>query len=218
MKVCTDACIFGAWFSHKIPQNGLVLDIGAGTGLLMMMLAQRSQSEIHGFEIDPAAYSQCQENISQNDWQERLTVFQGDARDVQAPVKYDFIISNPPFFESDLHSASDQEKIAKHSTHLTLDELIRVIASNLKTDGSFGILLPYHRRDYFNKLATQQNFSLQEELIVKQSPRHTPFRSILHYTRPKHDFATTTELIIHKIDRVYTPEFVELLKDYYLYL
>ncbi|WP_049815529.1 tRNA1(Val) (adenine(37)-N6)-methyltransferase [Niastella koreensis] len=218
MKVCTDACILGAWFSHKIPQDGMVLDIGAGTGLLMMMLAQRSQSGIHGFEIDPAAYAQCQDNIGQNDWQERLTVFHGDARDFQSPFKYDFIISNPPFFESDLHSASDQEKIAKHSTHLTLEELIRVMDTNLKPDGSFGILLPYHRWEYFDQLARRQNFSLKEQLVVKQSPKHTPFRSILHYTRAKVHFATTHHLTIQEIDRVYTPEFVEMLKDYYLYL
>src|SRR4051812_41408908 len=88
MKVCTDACILGAWFSDKIPQNATLLDIGAGTGLLMMMLAQRSQNEIHGIEIDGAAYQQLQENTSQNDWHQRLTVFQGDARTFQFPHKH----------------------------------------------------------------------------------------------------------------------------------
>ena len=218
MKVCTDACILGAWFSDKIPQGGIVLDIGAGTGLLMMMLAQRSQNEIHGIEIDRAAYQQLQENTSQNDWQQRLTVYQGDARDFHAPVKYDFIISNPPFFESDWLSANDQEKIAKHSIHLTLDELIRVIANNLQPAGSFGILLPFHRWEYFDQLASQHQFSLTGKLVVKQSPKHAPFRAILHYTRAKVDFATTHDLTIQQIDRVYTPEFVKLMKDYYLYL
>jgi len=218
MKVCTDACMLGAWFSSKLPQEGRVLDIGAGTGLLMMMLAQRFQNEIHGIEIDQAAYNQCQENISQNDWQERLHVFHADARDFHSPVKYDFIISNPPFFESDLLSANDREQIAKHSTRLTLEELIQAIDNNLKPDGSFGILLPYHRWEYFDQLARQHNFSLIENLEVKQTPGHAPFRSILQYTRNKSVFATTTHLTIQKIDRVYTPEFVELLKDYYLYL
>jgi tRNA1Val (adenine37-N6)-methyltransferase len=218
MKVCTDACILGAWFSTKIQQSSTVLDIGAGTGLLMMMLAQRSQNEIHGIEIDGDAYQQLQENTRQNHWQQRLSVFQGDARSFPFPQQYDFIISNPPFFESDLLSANDREQIAKHSTLLTLDELMPVIAGNLKPDGSFGILLPYHRWEYFHKLASRHQFSLKEQLVVKQSPKHTPFRSILHYTRAKVDFAPTTELTIQQIDRVYTPKFVELLKDYYLYL
>jgi tRNA1Val (adenine37-N6)-methyltransferase len=218
MKVCTDACLFGAWFSGKIAQHGTVLDIGAGTGLLMMMLAQRSQAAIHGIEIDDAAYRQLQENTSQNDWQQRLTVFNGDARHFQFPHKYDFIISNPPFFESDLRSASDREQIAKHSTLLTLDELLPVIASNLNPHGSFGILLPYHRWEYFDKLASQHQFSLSEKLVVKQSPRHAPFRAILHYTRNKIDFAPAIDLTIQQIDRAYTPGFATLLKDYYLYL
>jgi tRNA1Val (adenine37-N6)-methyltransferase len=218
MKVCTDACILGAWFSDKIPQHAAVLDIGAGTGLLMMMLAQRSQNEIHGIEIDEAAYQQLQENTSQNDWHQRLTVFQGDARTFPFPHKYDFIISNPPFFESDLLSANDREQIAKHSTLLTLDELITIIASNLQPQGSFGILLPYHRWEYFDTLANQHHFSLTEKLAIKHSPRHTPFRSILQYTRNKVDFATTHDLTIQNMDRVYTPEFAALMKDYYLYL
>ena len=218
MKVCTDACILGAWFSDKMAQHATVLDIGAGTGLLMMMLAQRSQAGIHGIEIDEAAYQQLQENTRQNDWKQRLTVFQGDARSFQFPHKYDFIISNPPFFESDLLSANDREQIAKHSTLLTLDELLPVIASHLQPQGSFGILLPYHRWEYFDKLASQHQFYLSEKLVVKQSPKHAPFRTILHYTRAKVDFATTIDLTIQQIDRAYTPEFVELLKDYYLYL
>lgn len=218
MKVCTDACILGAWFSTKIQQYNTVLDIGAGTGLLMMMLAQRSQNEIHGIEIDGAAYQQLQENTRQNDWQQRLTVFQGDARSYSFPRQYDFIISNPPFFESDLLSANDREQIAKHSTLLTLEELIQVIAGNLQPHGSFGILLPYHRWEYFHQLAHQHHFSLTEKLVVKQTPRHTPFRAILQYTRNKADRPTTHDLTIQQIDRVYTPEFVELMKEYYLYL
>ena len=218
MKVCTDACILGAWFSTKISQYSRVLDIGAGTGLLMMMLAQRAQAEIHGIEIDGAAFTQLQENTSQNDWKQRLQVFQGDARSFQFPHKYDFIISNPPFFESDLLSANDREQIAKHSKLLNLDELLPVIAGNLQPHGAFGILLPYHRWEYFHKLASQHNFSLIEKLVVKQTPKHAPFRVILHYTRNKVDWAPTIDLTIQQIDRAYTPEFAALLKDYYLYL
>lgn len=218
MKVCTDACILGAWFPAKIPQTATVLDIGSGTGLLMMMLAQRSQGEIHGIEIDPAAYAQLQENTSQNDWKARLKVFAGDARTFQFPVKYDFIISNPPFFENDLLSTDDREQVAKHSKHLTLEALLDVIDANLQPRGAFGILLPYHRWEEFNKLAIQKNFSLTEKLVVRHTPKHAPFRAILHYTRSNDNFAPSIELAIKQDAGSYTPEFVELLKDYYLYL
>jgi tRNA1Val (adenine37-N6)-methyltransferase len=218
MKVCTDACILGAWFSAKIPQHSTVLDIGSGTGLLMMMLAQRSQAEIHGIEIDPAAYEQLTENISQNDWKARLKVFAADARSFPFPVKYDFIISNPPFFENDLLSTDDREQVAKHSKHLTLEALLDVIAANLQPHGAFGILLPYHRWEEFNKLATQKNFSLTEKQVVRHTPKHAPFRAILHYTRNHHNFAPSFELTIQQETGGYTPGFIELLKDYYLYL
>lgn len=218
MKVCTDACILGAWFSAKIPQYSTVLDIGSGTGLLMMMLAQRSQAEIHGIEIDPAAYRQLQENTGQNAWSKRLRVFSGDARTHRFPLTYDFVISNPPFFDNDLPSASTPEQIAKHSKLLTLDELIQVIANNLQPHGAFGILLPYHRWEYFDKLANMHNFSLTEKLFVKQSPRHSFFRAVLHYVRNQDHFAPTFELTIQQEDGSYTPEFVELMKEYYLYL
>ena len=217
MKVCTDACILGAWFSAKIPQTATVLDIGSGTGLLMMMLAQRSQAEIHGIEIDPAAYGQLKENTSQNTWSTRLKVFHGDARVYPFPLKYDFIISNPPFFDNDLQSTSEPEQIAKHSKLLTLEELIQVIGYNLQPHGAFGILLPYHRWEYFDKLAAQYNFSLSEKLVVRQTPKHEPFRALLHYTR-NHDNFTSSDLTIKQADGSYTPGFVELLTDYYLYL
>ncbi len=218
MKVCTDACILGAWLSAKIPNYASVLDIGSGTGLLMMMLAQRSQAEIHGIEIDPAAYEQLTENTHQNDWSARLKTFHGDARVYSFPQKYDFIISNPPFFDNDLPSTSKTEQIAKHSKQLTLEALIQIIAGNLQPHGAFGILLPYHRWEYFDKLANENNFSLTEKLFIKQSPKHPFFRAVLHYTRNQDHFAPAFELIIQHEDRSYTPEFVELMKDYYLYL
>lgn len=218
MKVCTDACILGAWFSAKIPEYATVLDIGSGTGLLMMMMAQRSHAEIHGIEIDLASFKQLKENISQNKWKERLKVFPGDARTYGFPMKYDFIITNPPFFEDDWQAEDERDQIAKHSKLLTLGELIPVISNNLQPHGAFGILLPYHRWEYFDKLASQQHFYLTEKLFIKQSLRHPYFRAILHYSRSREDFAPSFDLVIQKEDGSYTEDFIELLKDYYLYL
>ncbi|MFT3823623.1 MAG: methyltransferase [Chitinophagaceae bacterium] len=218
MKVCTDACIFGAWFAAKIPQYGSVLDIGSGTGLLMMMLAQRSQAEIQGIEIDQAAFNQLKENISSNQWKDRLKAFSGDIRTYSFPSKYDFIISNPPFFENDIASAADNEQVAKHSKHLKLEELIRAVDTNLEDGGGFGILLPWHRWEYFDTLAAKQGFFLTEKLFVKQTPRHNYFRAILYYSRSHENFVPTFELTIQQENGSYSSEFTELLKDYYLYL
>lgn len=218
MKVCTDACILGAWFAAKIPEYCTVLDIGSGTGLLMMMLAQRTRSEICGIEIDLASYKQLKQNISQNKWKERLKVFPGDARTFSFPSKYDFIIVNPPFYENDLESESDREQIAKHSKMLALDELLSIMDINLEPNGTFGILLPFHRWEYFDRLATHNNFHLTEKLFIKQSPRHSFFRVILHYSRGHEAFVPEHHLTIQKEDGAYTEDFAELMKEYYLYL
>src|SRR5580704_7658596 len=142
MKVCTDSCILGAWFAGKIPSYSLVLDMGSGTGLLMLMLAQKSNAEFHGIELNLPTYKQLKENICGCKWEKRITVFAGDLRSWAFSEKYDFIITNPPFFEGDLEAATDEKNSAKHAKDLTLEELIIAIDKNLKPEGSFGILLP----------------------------------------------------------------------------
>src|ERR1700761_7170285 len=106
MKVCTDACILGAWFAHKAPAWSHVLDIGSGTGLLMLMLAQKHKGEINGIELDLAAFRQLKENIGQSPWAPMLRVFPGDVRSYSFPGKFDFIITNPPFYEGDLEAST----------------------------------------------------------------------------------------------------------------
>lgn len=218
MKVCTDACILGAWFAAKLANHSYVLDVGSGTGLLMMMLAQQSESDIHGIEINLDCFKQLKENIGQNEWKQRLQAFPGDVRQFKFPVKYDFIISNPPFFENDLPSSSAANQVARHSNQLTLSELIAVFDKNLQPSGSVGVLLPYHRWQYFDTLARQHHFYCTEKLFVRQSPLHDPFRAILHYARHEEKYVPSFELIIQDKNAGYTAEFTELLKPYYLYL
>ena len=218
MKVCTDACILGAWFAEKIPSYSTVLDIGSGTGLLMLMLAQKSKAKISGIEIDLPSCKQSKENIAMSKWHERMKIFPGDIRTYSLNEKFDFIISNPPFFENDLLSPAAEKNTAKHSTALTLEELVNIIDQNLDASGSFGILLPFHRSEYFEKLAAKNNFYLTEKLLVKQTPKHHFFRTILHFSRKEEMNPGSFELIIHSENGNFTPEFVELMKDYYLHL
>jgi len=218
MKVCTDACILGAWFSEKIPSYSTILDVGSGTGLLMLMIAQKSKARISGIEIDYASYKQQKENIEQSKWKERMKVFPGDVRTHSFDGKFDFIISNPPFFENDLLSERDEKNVAKHSKELSLDELIKVIDANLGTTGSFGLLLPCHRTDYFENLAGRHHFYLKEKLSVRQTPKHDFFRSILHFSRYKEKTPDSFELCIYNEAGKFSDEFAELMRDYYLYL
>jgi tRNA1Val (adenine37-N6)-methyltransferase len=224
MKVCTDACILGAWFAEKIPPHSLVLDIGSGTGLLMLQLAQQHKGEIHGIELDPDAYRQGKENIALTKWNDRLNTFSGDARSFAFPKKYDVIVTNPPFFEGDLTASTDPKNLARHSKELTLAELMVVIDANLSPSGSFGILLPYHRSVHFHDLASTYHFSLRAKLSVRQTPGHGFFRTIFHFSRneegslAKEGPVAETTLTIKNDQGHYTEEFIALLKDYYLYL
>ena len=218
MKVCTDACIFGAWFAEKISNYTYVLDIGSGTGLLMLMLAQKMKSEIHGIEVDLASFKQLRDNISKSSFSDKFKLFAGDARTYAFPDTYDFIICNPPFYSGDLKSDDERKNLAKHDTGLTLPELLSVIDRNLSMNGSFGILLPFHRVNEFSEMAKERGFHLLDELQVRQSTAHTPFRGILHFGRKKVEPSESQELTIKDADGNYTVEFKELLRDYYLQL
>jgi tRNA1Val (adenine37-N6)-methyltransferase len=219
MKVCTDACILGAWFADKAPAYARILDIGIGTGLLMLMLAQKHKGDIRGIEIDLDAFHQLKDNIAKSSWRQLFKVYPGDVRSFSFPEKFDFIISNPPFYENDLPASSPTANLARHSKELTLSELLDSIDTNLSHNGSFGVLLPYHRAAWFEEqAATGHRFILKEKLLIKQTPRHDFFRSILHFSRQKDNFIPVTELTIQDTTGAYTEDFTELMKDYYLTL
>jgi tRNA1Val (adenine37-N6)-methyltransferase len=219
MKVCTDACILGAWFADKAPSYARVLDIGSGTGLLMLMLAQKHKGDIRGIEIDLDAFRQLKDNVAKSPWHQLFKVYPGDVRYFSFPEKFDFIISNPPFYENDLPASSLTANLARHSKELTLSELLEAIDTNLSHKGSFGVLLPYHRTAWFEEqAASRHGFILNEKLLVRQTPRHDFFRSILHFSRQKDNFIPVTELSIQDNTGAYTEDFTELMKDYYLTL
>jgi tRNA1Val (adenine37-N6)-methyltransferase len=215
MKVCTDSCILGAWTTLRVSGVKRILDIGTGTGLLALMLAQKSEALIDTIEWDPESYAQARENIEQSPWPDRIHLLEGDARRYAFPAAYDFIISNPPFFESDLRSPEQKKNKAKHDESLTLDELISVIKSCLHTEGTFSILLPFHRTAYFEMLAGKNGFFLQEKLTVHQTPKHNPFRSIHLYGYKKSEHVISNEMTIKNEAGKYSSELAELLVDYY---
>lgn len=221
MKVCTDACIFGATvgqvLSHAKKEPANILDIGTGTGLLSLMAAQKSNATVDAIELDEAACEQARTNFEQSPWQKRLNIFNADALTFYTGKKYDCIISNPPFFEGDLKSANREKNAAKHDTTLTLEQLLSVINNHLSPDGFFGVLLPWHRVEFFIEIATAADYFLTKQLLVQHTKTHPFFRGILFFSRQKTNI-DSNELVIKNEDRHYSPEFVDLMKDYYLHL
>ncbi len=219
MKVCTDACLFGAYIAEEIQQHPVfnILDIGTGTGLLSLMLAQKTSTQIDAVEIDRQAYEQAEENIGQSKYSKSITAFHCSIADFLPDNKYDVIISNPPFFEDDLLSANEKNNSAKHNSTLTLQQLLNNIDRLLNATGFFAVLLPHHRSNYFEEEAAKLNFHLTKKNLVKQTPQHNYFRAILIFSRSK-SIAQKIELTIKNEGGDYSEEFIELLKDYYLYL
>ncbi len=219
MKVCTDACLFGAWVAKHFEndQPHKILDIGTGTGLLTLMLAQKLNGSIETVEIEQGAYLQAFDNISQSNWKERITVVYGDIKKYSYKHPYDLIISNPPFYENDLQTAKPVYNMARHDKTLTLEALLSIAALHLSIEGSFAALVPYHREAYFISTAAGLGLYPFSVAYVKQSTSHDYFRSII--ILKKHPSSIIDESFMSiKEGNNYTAAFTELLKDYYLSL
>lgn len=219
MKVCTDSCLFGAWIADKIQKNKItptsMLDVGAGTGLLSLMIAQKKNIHIDALEIDKNSFNQTKENFNASPWQQHLSAVHTDVKKWNNYSKYDLIISNPPFYENDLKANLPNKNIARHDDGLTLAELIQSIKNNLSHNGKFAVLLPFHRVQFFKEQAVKDHFFLEKELLIKQTPKHSWFRGILLFGT-KAVTSKSSELIIKDGEGNYTKEFDSLLKDYYL--
>ena len=224
MKVTTDGGLFGAWAGKKIrimkSEVRNTLDIGAGTGILSLMIAQQSDTNIDAIEIDKETYEQAKENIANSPWADRINTIHGDAKDFLGLKQYDVIISNPPFYEKELKSGNSKKNRAHHDEGLLLDDLLTIIQQNLKPEGEFYLLLPYKRNEEVRNSFANNKLVISHQTLVRQSTRHDYFRIMLsgkHFENKTEEF-TTTELAIRDKEQEYTPAFIDLLKDYYLYL
>jgi tRNA1Val (adenine37-N6)-methyltransferase len=221
MKVCTDSCVFGAWIANTIDQKKInpktILDIGTGNGLLSLMLAQKINATIHAVEIDKNSFDQAKENFNASPWNKRLQPFHSDIKKWNAPHKYDWIISNPPFYENDLLPEAEGKNISKHNSALLLEELLFTVKDLLNEDGNFAVLLPWYRTNWFENAALSHSLFVKEKMEIKQTPVHNYFRTIFILQKQKTEIAESG-LSIKNNNNEYTGEFIELMKGYYLYL
>jgi tRNA1Val (adenine37-N6)-methyltransferase len=217
LKVCTDACLFGAWVAHQLTSNPptTILDIGTGTGLLSLQLAQKLPGAfIDAVELDPAAAKQAAQNAAASNF--NILVHNIDIKNYSGK-KYQHIISNPPFFENDLKSEHALKNQAMHSTTLSLQTLFTCADDLLEPAGSFSILLPFARANEVETLAQSHGFSIAHKAVVQQTPNHAPFRVMYIFGKTVFETASETSIVIKENDS-YTPAFTSYLKDYYLYL
>ena len=219
MKVTTDACLFGAWCALELQARKIsqMLDAGAGTGLLSLMIAQKNTIHIDAVEIEESAAAQAKANVAASPWQDTIRVHEMDVLALESPGTYEAIISNPPFYENEIGSQEQKKNLAHHSSQLSLKQLFPLGKKLLKNTGQFYLLLPYKRTKEVERLLKKEQFFIRKKLVVHPSPAQPPSRIMLAAQMQPCD-TITTSLSIKKDTIHYSDEFVSLLRDYYLHL
>lgn len=224
MKIGTDSVLLGAWTSLESNPDS-ILDIGAGTGVLALMMAQRSNAElIDAIEIDDAAYEQCVDNFEHSPWGDRLFCYHAaldefveDLNDEESGMDdtYDLIISNPPFFSDTHKSDNEQRDLARFVDAMPFRHLIESVSKLLSQKGKFSVVLPFSEEKDFIVLASKEHLFPNRILRVRGTPQSEIKRSLIEFSfqelpvEPK-------ELIIEIARHEYTDAYIALTKDFYL--
>lgn len=216
MKVCTDSCLLGALAN---PHNDdKILDIGTGTGLLALMLAQKTESDITAVEIDQAAAQEAKANVLLSPWKHRIQLvnraFQQFAEE-ESKATFDFIISNPPFFANNLLTGSEAKDLALHSTGLSFNDLAYGVAKLLKPNGTFVYLLPVYESGKLVEVLQKVKLYPQHVFQIYEKPGKPAIRQVVVCSDLQIDVGFS-EIFIRNSEGDYTGQFKTLLKDYYL--
>lgn len=218
MKIGTDGVLLGVW--TPIENNPFsVLDIGTGTGIIALMLAQRSHAEqIDALEIDEDAYEQATDNFENSPWNDRLFCFHAGLDEfVEEPEdEYDLIVSNPPFYSEDYKSDNEQRDLARFQDAMPFEDLIEAAALLLSENGIFSVIIPFKEEKKFLALANEYELYPLKITRVKGTPISEIKRSLLAFSRNEMTDFAVDELIIETARHIYTPEYIALTKDFYL--
>jgi len=217
MKIGTDGVLLGAWTSLEKKPNS-ILDIGSGTGIISLMLAQRCLAEtIEGIEIDENAFEQCVENFEASDWADRLFCYHAGLDEFVDEIeeKYDLIVSNPPFYSEDVSSGNSVRDIARQNNSLPFDELLIGVSKLLEKDGTFSTIIPFKEEKPFIALGLQSELFPKRITRVKGSSSSEIKRSLIEFSFEQIEVGVD-ELVIEKQRHDYTPEYIALTRDFYL--
>mgnify|MGYP001249574989 FL=1 len=218
MKVGTDGVLLGAWTpTNHNPFS--ILDIGTGTGLIALMLAQRTTAEqIDALEIDEDAYEQAVDNFENSPWYDRLFCFHAGLDEfIEEPEdEYDLIVSNPPFHAEDYKTENEQRDLARFQEAMPFEDLVEAADLLLSENGILAVIIPYKEESRFIALAKDFELFPIKITRVKGTPNTEIKRSLLAFSRLEITDILTDELVIETDRHIYTPEYISLTKDFYL--
>tara|TARA_R110001583_G_scaffold33591_4_gene113489 strand:- start:1616 stop:2332 length:717 start_codon:yes stop_codon:yes gene_type:complete len=217
MKVGTDGVLLGAW-AQVNPDVFSILDIGAGTGLIALMLAQRSNAGvIDAIELNNEAFEQTITNFENSDWGDRLFCYHASLQEfaVEIDDSYNLIVSNPPFYTSTYKELSEERAMARHTESLTYTDLINGVSNLLSKDGTCAFIIPFSEEENFIELA-KKNMLFPNRITRVKGTKDAPIkRSLLQFSFSEKAIEES-ELII-EIDRhIYTEDYINLVQDFYL--
>ena len=212
MKVGTDGVLLGCWVSCEKANN--ILDIGCGTGLITLMLGQRNLiGNVTGIEIDKIASQEAQLNISNSDWKERIEIKHTSLQEFTSQLKFDLIVSNPPFFPQ--NKSQQSRDIARHTNRLSFEDLIDNAAKLLAKKGIFSVIIPKDSEEYFCKIAATHKLYCKRVCYIKGNEVSEVKRVMMEFSIIK-SIVLTKHLTIERSRHNYTSKYIQLCKDFYL--
>jgi tRNA1Val (adenine37-N6)-methyltransferase len=215
MKVGTDGVLLGAW--TNVSNANSVLDIGTGTGLVALMIAQRCNAEILAIEIDKNAAVQAFKNKEQSPWKERISVMQADFKSFENDIRFDLIVSNPPYFTDSLLPPDTKRSTARHTNELSYYELIRGASKLLSSKGEFSLIIPADVLAKIVEIAAIFDLYPIRQTNVLPKLDSLPKRVLISFSNKKNAKSPKpNDLVIELARHQYTQEYIELTKEYYL--
>lgn len=217
MKIGTDGVLLGAWTSIETSPFA-ILDIGAGTGILSLMLAQRSHAQvIEAIEIDDLAYEQCVDNFEHSSWNDRLFCYHASLEEFTEEIDdtYDLIICNPPFYAENYKTENSQRDLARFQDAMPFEHLLKSVGTLLSANGTFSVVIPFTEEAIFISLASKVGLFPKRITRVKGSPSSEIKRSLLEFSLLENE-TEISELIIETDRHNYTDDYIKLTKDFYL--
>lgn len=220
MKVGTDAVLLGAWCSINFPDT--ILDVGAGTGVLSLMMAQRSDAfTIDAVEIDDLAYEQAVENFEESSWGDRLFCYHATFQEFSEEMaeeeeNYDLIISNPPFYTDDFKTEDESRNKARFTTALSFQDLLEGVSKLLSKQGVFAVIIPFKEESNFIKKAKEYQLYPCRVCHVKGNELSEIKRSLIEFSFSNSLELISENLIIEHERHQYTEDYIDLVKDFYL--
>jgi tRNA1Val (adenine37-N6)-methyltransferase len=215
MKVGTDGALLGAW--TDVRQATQILDIGTGTGVIALMLAQRASESvtIDAVEIDDQAYADAQENIAASPWHDRIHLHHSAIQDLHTTTRFDLIISNPPYFQKSYKPPLPQRITARHTQQLTFDEILLIAEKLLATNGRLNLILPFTEGSQFIDLANHKGFHCTRKWIFRTRPNKPVERLLLEFRWDKKPL-DEGEILLYNSGEEWSVGYKELMREFYL--